>query len=121
MPIPATANAVVAGLKNFFQKKAKTADHLREFLPVGSEERFQAAANKTPLRKEDALMTDIRECTQGQANTTDEELIGVLTAISVTSKRLAGKLIRLSQAKNASEGGSKHEALRSQSGHRIHR
>lgn len=39
-------------------------------------------------------------------NHQDEELIGVLTAISVVSKRLAGKLIRLSQAKGGKQSGN---------------
>ena len=38
----------------------------------------------------------------------DEELIGVLTAISVVSKRLAKKLIQLNQASQSEEGG-KHD------------
>ena len=36
----------------------------------------------------------------------DEELIGVLTAISVVSKRLAKKLIQLSQTSQSEEGGT---------------
>ena len=36
---------------------------------------------------------------------TDEELIGVLTAISVVSKRLARKLIQLNQTSQSQEGG----------------
>lgn len=39
-------------------------------------------------------------------NQKDEELIGVLTAISVVSKRLAGKLIRLSRAKGGKKNGN---------------
>ena len=39
------------------------------------------------------------------AAVTDEELIGVLTAISVVSKRLAEKLIRLSRTGQSTEGG----------------
>ena len=35
---------------------------------------------------------------------TDEELIGVLMAISVTSKRLAKKLVELNQASQSKEG-----------------
>ena len=35
----------------------------------------------------------------------DEELIGVLTAISVVSKRLARKLIQLNQTSQSQEGG----------------
>ena len=35
----------------------------------------------------------------------DAELIGILTAISVVSKRLAGKLVRLSQT---DKGGNLH-------------
>ena len=35
----------------------------------------------------------------------DEELIGVLTAISVVSKRLARKLIQLDQTSQSQEGG----------------
>ena len=38
----------------------------------------------------------------------DEELIGVLTAISVVSKRLARKLIQLNQTSHSEEGG-KHD------------
>ena len=36
---------------------------------------------------------------------TDEELIALLMAISVTSKRLARKLVRLSQTGQSTEGG----------------
>lgn len=36
----------------------------------------------------------------------DEELIGVLTAISVVSKRLAKKLIQLNQTSRSEEGGN---------------
>ena len=36
---------------------------------------------------------------------TDEELIGVLTAISVVSRRLARKLIQLNQTSQSQEGG----------------
>lgn len=36
----------------------------------------------------------------------DEELIGVLTAISVVSKRLARKLIQLNQTSQSEEGGN---------------
>ena len=36
----------------------------------------------------------------------DEELIGVLTAISVVSKRLAKKLIQLNQTSQSEEGGN---------------
>lgn len=39
-------------------------------------------------------------------NHRDEEMIGLLTAISVVSKRLAGKLIRLTQIKE--KGGQKN-------------
>ena len=39
----------------------------------------------------------------------DEELIGVLTAISVVSKRLAKNLIQLEQQKKAMEGATNHE------------
>ena len=39
----------------------------------------------------------------------DEELIGVLTAISVVSKRLAKKLIQLNQASQSEEGGNHDE------------
>lgn len=39
------------------------------------------------------------------AAVTDEELIGVLTAISVVSKHLAEKLIRLSRTGQSTEGG----------------
>jgi hypothetical protein len=42
---------------------------------------------------------------KANAAVTDEELIGVLTAISVVSKRLAGKLIRLSRSSQSTEGG----------------
>ena len=40
---------------------------------------------------------------------TDEELIGVLTAISVVSKRLARKLIQLDQTSQSQEGGKNDE------------
>jgi hypothetical protein len=40
---------------------------------------------------------------------TDEELIGVLTAISVVSKRLARNLIQLEQQKKSMEGATNHE------------
>ena len=39
----------------------------------------------------------------------DEELIGVLTAISVVSKRLARKLIQLDQTSQSQEGGEEDE------------
>ena len=39
----------------------------------------------------------------------DEELIGVLTAISVVSKRLARKLIQQSQTSKSQEGGNGNE------------
>ena len=39
----------------------------------------------------------------------DEELIGVLTAISVVSKRLARNLIQLEQQKKSMEGATNHE------------
>lgn len=39
----------------------------------------------------------------------DEELIGVLTAISVVSKRLAKKLIQLNQTSQSEEGGNHDE------------
>jgi hypothetical protein len=39
----------------------------------------------------------------------DEELIGVLTAISVVSKRLAKNLIQLEQQKKSMEGATNHE------------
>ena len=38
---------------------------------------------------------------------TDEELIGVLTAISVVSRRLARKLIQLNQTSQSQEGGKR--------------
>ena len=40
---------------------------------------------------------------------TDEELIGVLTAISVVSKRLARNLIQLEQQKKFMEEATNHE------------
>ena len=40
---------------------------------------------------------------------TDEELIGVLTAISVVSKRLARKLIQLDQTSQSQEGRKNDE------------
>ena len=40
---------------------------------------------------------------------TDEELIGVLTAISVVSKRLARKLIQLDRTSQSQEGGKNNE------------
>lgn len=45
----------------------------------------------------------------------DEELIGVLTAISVVSKRLAKKLIQLNQA-SQSEEGDKHDEQNERNG-----
>ena len=45
----------------------------------------------------------------------DEELIGVLTAISVVSKRLAKKLIQLNQASQSEEGG-KHDEQNERNG-----
>ena len=43
-------------------------------------------------------------------NHRDEEMIGVLTAISVVSKRLANKLMRLTQTK--AKGGKQNGQLR---------
>lgn len=43
-------------------------------------------------------------------NHRDEEMIGLLTAISVVSKRLANKLIRLTQTK--AKGGKQNGQLR---------
>ena len=40
---------------------------------------------------------------------TDEELIGVLTAISVVSKRLARKLLQQSQTSKSDKGGNESE------------
>ena len=40
---------------------------------------------------------------------TDEEIIGVLTAISVVSKRLARNLIQLEQQKKSMEGATKNQ------------
>ena len=40
---------------------------------------------------------------------TDEELIGVLTAISVVSKRLARNLIQLEQQRKSMKGATEHE------------
>ena len=40
---------------------------------------------------------------------TDEELIGVITAISVVSRRLARKLIHLNQTSQSQEGGKQDE------------
>ena len=49
---------------------------------------------------------------------TDEELIGVLTAISVVSKRLARNLIQLEQQKKSMKGATEHEQdKRSGTGH----
>nr|DAP22999.1 MAG TPA: hypothetical protein [Caudoviricetes sp.] len=45
----------------------------------------------------------------------DEELIGVLTAISVVSKRLAKKLIQLNQTSQSEEGG-KHDEQNERNG-----
>ena len=45
----------------------------------------------------------------------DEELIGVLTAISVVSKRLAKKLIQMNQASQSEEGG-KHDEQNERNG-----
>ena len=45
---------------------------------------------------------------------TDEELIGVLTAISVVSRRLARKLIQLNQTSQSQENernGSDHQGV----------
>jgi hypothetical protein len=48
----------------------------------------------------------------------DEELIGVLAAISVVSKRLARNLIQLEQQKKSMEGATNHEQnKRSGTGH----
>ena len=46
---------------------------------------------------------DTRDCVS------DEELIGVLTAISVVSKRLAGKLSMLAGQSQSREGGKADE------------
>ena len=49
---------------------------------------------------------------------TDEELIGVLTAISVVSRRLARKLIQLNQTSQSQEGGKRDEQnVRNRSDH----
>lgn len=40
---------------------------------------------------------------------TDEEFIGVLTAISVVSRRLARKLIQLNQTSQSQKGGKRDE------------
>ena len=40
---------------------------------------------------------------------TDEDLLGVLTAISVMSRRLARKLIQLDQTIQSQEGGKRDE------------
>ena len=45
----------------------------------------------------------------------DDELISVLTAISVVSKRLAKKLIQLNQASQSEEGG-KHDEQNERNG-----
>lgn len=45
----------------------------------------------------------------------DEKLIGVLTAISVVSKRLARKLIQLNQTSQSEEGG-KHDEQNKRNG-----
>ena len=45
----------------------------------------------------------------------DDELIGVLTTISVVSKRLAKKLIQLNQASQSEEGG-KHDEQNERNG-----
>ncbi|MCD8299570.1 MAG: hypothetical protein LUC41_00090 [Clostridiales bacterium] len=64
-------------------------------------------------------MTDMEIGRRGGTDADDLELISILAAISVTSKRLAGKLIRLSQADHSKEGGRKsNEAVRGQSGYR---
>lgn len=42
-------------------------------------------------------------------NHRDEEMIALLTAISVVSKRMAEKLIRLSQAKGGKKNGHNHQ------------
>ena len=39
----------------------------------------------------------------------DEELIAVLLAISITSKRLARKLVRLSQTSQSEKGGKGYD------------
>ena len=48
---------------------------------------------------------------------TDEELIGVLTAISVVSRRLARKLIQLNQTSQSQEGGKREQNERNGSDH----
>lgn len=40
---------------------------------------------------------------------TDEDLVGVLTAISVVSRRLATKLLQLNQTSQSQEGGKQDE------------
>ena len=57
------------------------------------------------LRKEEPPMSESRP----NKAVTDEELIGVLTAISVVSKRLARKLIQLNQTSQSQEGGNHDE------------
>jgi len=46
----------------------------------------------------------------------DEELIGVLTAISVVSKRLARQLIREAQTSQSKEGGENHNEQNERNG-----
>lgn len=49
----------------------------------------------------------------------DEELIGVLTAISVVSKRLARQLIREAQTSQSKEGGENHNEQNGRNHQRV--
>ena len=85
------------GGQNFLKK----ADHLSHFPPVGTED----SKTTLVLRKEELPMTE----SKSNKIVTDEELIGVLTAISVVSRRLARKLIQLNQTSQSQEGGKRDE------------
>ncbi|MEO2811798.1 hypothetical protein ABHB17_06070, partial [[Eubacterium] siraeum] len=65
---------------------------------------IEDSKNKSP-RKGDSPMNKPKI----NESATDEELIGVLTAISVVSKRLARNLIQLEQQKKFMEGATNHE------------
>ena len=78
-----------------------TTDHLSRFPPVGTED----SKTTQVLRKEEPPMSESRP----NKAVTDEELIGVLTAISVVSRRLARKLIQLNQTSQSQEGGKRDE------------
>lgn len=85
------------GQKIFSEK----ADHFGLFPPVGTDDSKTTQA----LRKKEPLMSESRP----NKAVTDEDLIGVLTAISVVSKHLARKLIQLNQTSQSQEGGKRDE------------